>query len=149
MADRFLSPNLIPIFFHGLSERLFGLPASSPDGGVIGGVTGSSGLGIGLLDCQLPESSVKATEPVSPLAVETGPTERPAFPGVGIAVRAGKFDERVDWAPPDSRSPVDDWGDTRFPFELTLPLLHAWSSRPGPGTTLTFSALEVRPKKAE
>ena len=63
----------MPIFFHALSERDFGLlllpplvwspgRCSSLDGGVVGGVIGSPAMG---LDARLPESSVNAGDPIS------------------------------------------------------------------------------------
>lgn len=43
--DRFLNPSFIPIFFQGFSVRSLGL-IGSPAGGVVGGVIGSSAVGL-------------------------------------------------------------------------------------------------------
>ena len=99
LADRFLNPSFIPIFFHGFSGRFFGLPARTLAGGVVGGVMGSPGLGLRMgLECKLPEPSVNAAEPgpapESELELETGPVERPPLPRVVIALR-GKFERAV------------------------------------------------------
>jgi len=78
----------MPIFFHVLSDRPFGLwpvapyPEKSLDGGVVGGVIGSPAPG---LDGMLPESSVRAPEPDSPEAEEPSPEMRdPALLNVAM-----------------------------------------------------------------
>src|SRR4051812_22115932 len=75
-VDRFLKPSFIPIFFHGFSVRSLGLwmgRCGSLAGGVVGGVMGSSAVG---LDCGEPLSSVKANEADSPLGLSRAPEVR-------------------------------------------------------------------------
>ena len=58
-VERFLKPSFIPIFFQGFSVRSLGLwmgRCGSLAGGVVGGVMGSSAVG---LDCGEAESSVR------------------------------------------------------------------------------------------
>jgi hypothetical protein len=133
----------MPIFFHGLSTRFLGLLAcmlGSLEGGVVGGVIGSP-----VLDCTLPESSVKPADPESPLVVlEVWPDGRwDDLPRDVTSLREklerdrwldGGLEETGD---PNSR---DVRGERRPPFDLTR--LTACSSRLGLETIVSPSSWE-------
>lgn len=108
----------------------------SLEGGVVGGVIGSPALA---LDCKLPESSVNAPDPESPLALETCPKVRwPTLPMEVIALKE-KF-ERLGGEPTDTGDPrsLEDWGDCRLLFDR--PRLAVCSSKLEFDTTVISSS---------
>jgi hypothetical protein len=91
LPDFFLKPSFIPIFLNGLSPFDLGLYPGygfkSPDGGVVGGVIGSSTPGLG--NMLTPESSVSVGEPESPLVVDRRLPALPNEPKVLVETPIG------------------------------------------------------------